>query len=255
MRLPHPHDRGGRPCLPTHPSPIPAALAHLAPADPLRSAEAPTLLACLATIPSLPWPPPRCWPGPGRWPRSPSGPPTPAGGAGRARRPAGRPRHLGGAGRGHLPPDPGPRGPGGAGRGAWRLAGCPRPSRSRPRSMSSAGGRGRRQDPARRPPCRRRPAGPPAGLHGPRHPHGAGPTRRRRRPRRGACLHPAAGRPGPCRGGRDRRRPAHPRRRRHLPGDRQAGPLPVHRQGQPAVAAGTLRRPCLAPRARPGPHP
>jgi predicted transposase YbfD/YdcC len=32
-------------------SPIPAALAHLAPADPLRPAEAPTLLACLATIP------------------------------------------------------------------------------------------------------------------------------------------------------------------------------------------------------------
>ena len=38
--------------MPADPSsPIPAALAHLAPADPLRPAEAPTLPACLATIP------------------------------------------------------------------------------------------------------------------------------------------------------------------------------------------------------------
>jgi DDE_Tnp_1-associated len=74
-------------------------------------------------------------------------------------------------------------------------------------------------------------------------------------PGRGPGPGPAVGRPGPGRDGGHRRRAAHPRRRRRVPGHRQAGPLPAHRQGQPAHAAGPLRPPGLAPRPRAGPYP
>jgi hypothetical protein len=52
MRLPQPHDRDGHP--PADPSSsIPSALAQLAHADPLGPANAPHLLACLATVHDL----------------------------------------------------------------------------------------------------------------------------------------------------------------------------------------------------------
>jgi tetratricopeptide (TPR) repeat protein len=163
----------------------------------------------------------------------------PPAGAGCARRPPRRPHPVGRAGRGYHPPGACPRGPNRAGGGARNLARRPRPPRPSSPAASAAGGGGRRQDPARRQ-TRRWPAGPSAGRDGPRHPCGAGPTPGRRRPGRGPWLPAAAGRPGPCRRGGHRRRAAHPPGRRRVPGDRQAGPLPAHRQGQPAHAAGPL---------------
>ncbi len=50
MRFSQPRDHGGSPCLPTIIPAIPAALAQLADADPLRPAEPPQLLAYLATL-------------------------------------------------------------------------------------------------------------------------------------------------------------------------------------------------------------
>ena len=91
MRLPQPHDPDGRPCLPTHhPRSQPRSPTSPTPTRQLQDAEAPHLLAYLASVPDpraargrrhplvaiLAWPPPRCWPAPGRSPRSPSGPPT-----------------------------------------------------------------------------------------------------------------------------------------------------------------------------------
>ena len=117
------------------------------------------------------------------------------------------------------------------------------------RSQPAAGGRHRRQDPPRRPRGRRRrPPGAPAGLHGPRHPRGASPTPGRRRTPRGPRLRSTA---GPTRPGRDRghrRRPPDPPRGRRVPGRRQARPLPVLWQGQPAHPAGALHRPGIASR-------
>jgi predicted transposase YbfD/YdcC len=69
---------------------------------------------------------------------------------------------------------------------------------------------------------------------------GAGPTPGRRRTRRGARLRPAAGRARPRRHRGHRRRAADPSRGRRVPGHPQAGPLPVRRQGQPAHPAGPL---------------
>jgi hypothetical protein len=160
-----------------------------------------------------------------------------------------RPVHrlVGGPDRDHHPPNPCPPRCRGAGRCDWRVACRARPPRP------PACGRGRRQDPARRP---RYPGSPgsPAGGDGPRHSCGARPTPSRRRARRGARLPAAAGRPRPCRRGGNGRRVADPPRGRRVPGDRQAGALPVHGQGQPARAAGPLRPPALASGARAGPN-
>jgi hypothetical protein len=86
-------------------------------------------------------------------------------------------------------------------------------------------------------------------------PAGAGPTPGRRRTPGGPRVRPAAGRVRPGRGGGHRRRATDPPRGRQVPGDRKAGPLPVCGHGQPAHAAGALRPPAVAPRARGRPHP
>jgi hypothetical protein len=102
-------------------------------------------------------------------------------GPGRARGPP-RPvdRRLQATRRGDRAPRAGPRRPRRAGPRHRRLAGRPaailtsRPWAAGP--PAAAGGRGRRQDPARQRPPRSR-AGPPAGGDGPRHRRGPGPDR------------------------------------------------------------------------------
>jgi hypothetical protein len=97
--------------------------------------------------------------------------------------------------------------------------------------------------------------GAPADSDGPHQPRGAGPTPGRRRARGSPGRSAAAGRARPCRRGRHRRRAPHPRRHRRVPGRRQARPLLVSGQGQPAPPAGPRAAPALA--ACPGrrPHP
>jgi hypothetical protein len=74
-------------------------------------------------------------------------------------------------------------------------------------------------------------------------------------PRGGLRVPAAAGAPGLGWRGVHRRRAADPPRRRRVPGRRQARPLPVCGQGQPADPAGPLPAPALAPRPRAAPHP
>src|SRR5512133_3917447 len=248
--------------------PIPLGLTPLRDADPLQQAETRT---CSPTWPPSPtreppWPPPPAHRHPGHGRRRGArrrplddrdrrmGRRHPPERPGRARRPPREPRPLQRPGRDHHPPGPGPPGPPSPGHGDRRLA-----WRARPPPAAPPGNRGRRQDAARR--QTRRPAGPPAGRDGPHHPHRASPTPGRRRPRRGPRLPTPAERAGPGRGSHHRRRAPRPRRCCRVPGHRQAGPLPVCRQGQPAHPPGTLRRfglasrPCRRPHPRPWPRP
>ena len=101
----------------------------------------------------------------------------------------------------------------------------------------------------------RRPAGPSARRDGPHHPRRARPMPGQRRPRRSPRVPAAAARPGPDRHRGHGRCAAHPRRRRRVPGHPQVRSLLVHGQGQPAHPAGPLRPPALAAGSRPGPHP
>ena len=160
MRLPQPHDRDGHPCLPRHPprslprSPnwmaprrsgdadVPHLLAYLA-ADP-RPAGAPSgrrhpLIAILAMAAAAVLTGARSFAAIAEWAAD-----APAGAGGAGRPPRGT-RPLGGAHRGHDPPEPGPRGRRGPGRGDRRVAGRPWPPRP-----AATGGRGGRQDAAGR---------------------------------------------------------------------------------------------------------
>jgi hypothetical protein len=169
----------------------PSRLTHLARTDPVTF-RTPTPRTCSPTSlpsltrelpvavamrwsPSWAWPPPRCWAGHGRSPRSPSGPPMRPSRSGPPSAPATTPPILRRPGRGHHRPDPFPPGRRCPGRCGRRLAGGagpapPRPAASRRRAVAIDGKtlRGARRG------RRRRPPGVPAGLHGPRHPRGAG---------------------------------------------------------------------------------
>jgi hypothetical protein len=275
MRFSLPHDRDGRPCLPTHhprsqprspnsSAPIPANSKTPKPRTcwPAWPASPPRELPVAAATrwpASWAWRPPRSWPGRGRSPRSPNGPPTRPNRSGPRSVPAAMAPATA-ASR--------PRPPSAAHFRVWTPTCWPAPSApgwpigtGTPVLPGPAGG-GRWPSTARR--CaapapghltRRRPPGAPAGGHGPRQPRGAGPTPGRRRARGGPRVRPTGGPPRPGRGGGHRRRAADPPRRRRVPRHRQAGPLPVGGQGQPAHPAGPLRGHALAQRARGRSHP
>jgi hypothetical protein len=119
----------------------------------------------------------------------------------------------------------------------WTVPSVPGwPASSHPTPGVAAGGRGRRQDPARqRPPPQS--AGAPAGGDGPQHRCGPGPGRGGRQDQRDRPVPAAAGGAGPCRAGRHRRRRARPARPRRLAGHPKARRLPADREGQPAQPA------------------
>ena len=205
--------------------------------------------------PSWPWPPPRSWPAPGRstaiaeWAAD---APQPVRAALGARRD--RPRPLGWRpDRGHDPPDPRPRStprpwPPRSARG-WPTATAPGPS-------SDRGGRSRS--------TARRCAAPPHATAAQVHLLAA----MDHATRAVLAQRQVDGAPGevpafqPLLADLDLAGAVvtadalhtHPDAAEFLVGQ-QAGPLPVHRQGQPAHAAGPLRPPALAPGPRAGPHP